>query len=342
MFSADSARRRVVFCALILTGQVVGAAGASGQTSQSREREEEPPPLLVSNSDVGYIDQAIVGTHIRIRYDSGFGIDRPDRAEFFYAKCGCYRPDLDPNAPGPVPSNPQPPGRVVETEIDYVDIRAYVEYAFGRRFSWFGEVPFRYIRPKVNASAFGIGDVQTGVKFAAIASENRYVTMQFRTYVSTGDPFRGLGTDHVSVEPALLYLEKVTDRLTLESELAYWHPTFGSSTLGVNGPSEPPPPGRFSSDVIRYGIGLSYKSSSRLTLSPVVELVGWHVRDGFETRSIDGFPDPPRIGEPSGGKTILNLKAGVRVGPVYVGYGHALTNDIWYEQILRIEYRYVY
>ena len=44
------------------------------------------------------------------------------------------------------------------------------------------------------------------------------------------------------------------------------------------------------------------------------------------------------------GDTIVNLKAGVRVGnysghSLYVGYGRALTGDVWYDEILRIEYR---
>src|SRR5437660_1305295 len=58
-------------------------------------------------SDVGYIDSAIPRTLLRLRADSAFNDNRPDRAEFFYAKCGCFRglspnnPLFDPKAAGP-------------------------------------------------------------------------------------------------------------------------------------------------------------------------------------------------------------------------------------------------
>src|SRR5688500_12922263 len=47
-------------------------------------------------SMVGYIEDATVRTQVRMRFDAGFGNDVPDRAEFFYAKCGCYQFDPPP------------------------------------------------------------------------------------------------------------------------------------------------------------------------------------------------------------------------------------------------------
>jgi hypothetical protein len=58
---------------------------------------------------VGYVEDAIIESKIRLRFDAGFGNRVPDRAEFFYAKCGCYQdlapadPQFDPDAPGPSP-----------------------------------------------------------------------------------------------------------------------------------------------------------------------------------------------------------------------------------------------
>ena len=37
-----------------------------------------------------YIDSAIIRSRIRLRYDSAYELNSPDKAEFFYAKCGCY------------------------------------------------------------------------------------------------------------------------------------------------------------------------------------------------------------------------------------------------------------
>ena len=46
----------------------------------------------------------------------------------------------------------------------------------------------------------------------------------------------------------------------------------------------------------------------------------------------------------AGGTNIVNLKIGGRFvvdqGSFYVGYGHALTDAAWYNDILRFEYRW--
>ena len=56
-------------------------------------------------SMVGYIEDAGIHSQIRLRFDAGFGNTAPDRAEFFYAKCGCFKtwpvPYTDPEGPGP-------------------------------------------------------------------------------------------------------------------------------------------------------------------------------------------------------------------------------------------------
>ena len=39
-----------------------------------------------------------------------------------------------------------------------------------------------------------------------------------RAYLPSGDGSRGLGTDHASLEPALLLFRPITERLTLEAE----------------------------------------------------------------------------------------------------------------------------
>ena len=48
--------------------------------------------------------------------------------------------------------------------------------------------------------------------------------------------------------------------------------------------------------------------------------------------------------ERASGTTIVNVKLGARLGfgsaqSVYVGYGEALTKDVWYERTVRVEYR---
>lgn len=300
---------------------------AENQAAQNQAETEAPtaPPSVGSSlalgggsfSAAGYIDSAIPVTMFRLRFDAAYDDNRPDRAEFFYPKCGCFGG----KAPGP----PLP-----ETSVDYQDISAYLEAALGNRFSGFVEVPVRFLNPEVNRDFTGIGDMNAGFKWAFVACEQRFLTFQLRTYIPTGDAFRGLGTRHVSLEPALLAYQRLTDRLVLEGELRDWIPINGTD---------------FAGNVIRYGVGLGYDIVQRdgLRVTPIAEFVGWTVLGGKEL-AIAGAQSTTLD---ASGDTIVNMKLGVRTyfGPhsdVYVGWGHALTGAVWYKDILRAEYRWVF
>ena len=70
-----------------------------------------------------------------MRFDSAYHNTYPDRAEFFYAKCGCdafvpaNRVNFDPNAPGPQPGIP--------TYVNYQQLYLNGEAAVGRRLGLF-------------------------------------------------------------------------------------------------------------------------------------------------------------------------------------------------------------
>lgn len=273
----------------------------------------------------GYIDTAIVRSQFFLRYDSAYNANRPDRAEFFYAKCGCFGA----GAPGP----PLP-----ETRVNYQDITSYLELAANNRFSAFVEAPVRFLNPEQNANAAGFADMNAGIKAALIASTQEYLTFQCRTYIPTGDARRGLGTHHASLEPAMLFYEQFGDRTILVGEFRDWIPIGGTD---------------FAGNVLRYGLGVGYfvlgspavlvapTGTSRLWAAPIAEFVGWTVLGGKEF----GFPDDQFTGpRNAAGDTIVNAKVGVRAGvgdyhSLYVGYGRALTGDVWYTDILRLEYR---
>ena len=307
---------------------------------QTRPAPPSPPPPApggtirprLSDSATGYVDNAIVGRQIRFRFDAGYGIDSPDRAEFFYAKCGCFRflpsddPRFDPNAPGP-----GSPGDV-ETNLNYQEFRLDTEFPVHDRVSLTAEIPVRSIDPKVIDRASGIGDIRVGFKAAAFASEDLYLTAQLRTYIPSGNARRGLGTNHASLEPALLYHQKFAgQRTALAGQLGLWHPIKGSAGVPTSSPD------RFSGNVLIYGFGGSYDAvdTPRLRIAPVVEFVGWRVLGGFQTTN-----GPLR----ADGTHIVNIKIGARLdtggpGSFYAGYGHALTNARWYEDVVRVEYR---
>lgn len=274
---------------------------------------------LADQSAVGYIDPAIPMTQFRLRYDAAYRDNRPDRAEFFYPKCGCFKiAGIDPKAPGP----PLP-----ETSVSYQELSSYFEYAPTERLSAFIEIPVRWLNPVVNDNTSGLSDINAGFKYAFIYNQDQVATFQFRTYTPTGDAFKGLGTDHVSLEPAFLLFQRLADHLNLEAEVRDWIPIGGTD---------------FAGNVIRYGVGLDYWIFNRgnLHIAPVVEFVGWTVLSGKE------FANPPGVILDAEGDTIVNAKIGARFlfghSEIYVGYGRALTGAVWYKDIARFEYRLMF
>ncbi|MGF1582156.1 MAG: hypothetical protein ACFCD0_22760 [Gemmataceae bacterium] len=267
----------------------------------------------VSDTQVGYIDSAIPGNQFRFRVDTGYNIRRPARAEFFYAQPGPGTPGL------PFP----------ESSANVQELFAYGETLVTDRFSVFCEVPVRFSDPFVNANDGGLGDMNAGFKWAFWNNCDTVTTFQFRTYIPTGEAGEGLGTDHVSLEPALLVYKAFNERLAFEGELRYWIPIGGTD---------------FAGDVIRYGLGVHYDfyPRERIRVTPVLELVGWTVLDGKE-----GVLFPSGLSEirDSSGVSILNAKMGFRIGlgerfDLYGGYGRPITGNRWYENIFRFEVRY--
>src|SRR5262245_4372585 len=277
-----------------------------------------------------YLDSAVPITQFRLRVDSAYNNNRPDRAEFFYPKCGCFRvaalqrqPGGDINAAGPPLS---------ETFVDHQEIRPYFEFAPSDRWSVFIEVPYRWINPDINSNQDGIGDIMAGFKYAFIAEQNRFVSFQLATYAPTGLGMNGLGTNHVSIEPALLYYQTLSDRLTLQAEVRDWIAIGGSDYAG---------------NVLRYGLGLTWLANdpcSNVRVYPVGEVVAWNVLTGKESTAAAVTLDSDA--------TIVNGKLGVRFGfgqpdgpgifgrsDLYIGYARALTGAVWYKDMYRLEYR---
>jgi hypothetical protein len=289
-----------IFVALVL-GQAVCAQGTSGPR--------------VSDSSVGYIDSAISGDVFRFRFDASYNDRRPTRADFLYPRGG----PLGPGLPDPQPS------------VDFQELSAYLEMAPYERLSVFVDMPIRFINPDVGPNHAGFSDLDAGFKFAFIQSEDRVATFQLRTFAPTGDSHRGLGTHHATVEPALLFYDRLTDRLGLESELRLWTPIGGTD---------------FAGDIVRYGVGLHYDlfRTSHYTIAPAAEFVGWTVLNGKETVVP---PSGRAFIEDAAGQTIVNAKLGVFVkfcdrADLYAGYGRPLTGDRWYENTLRLQFRLFY
>jgi hypothetical protein len=307
-----------------------------------------------------YIDWALPQNVVRFRFDAQYNDTVPDRAEFIYPQ---YQRQLnekgqpesyifDPkiNAFREVEFNPaqrtnnfllaksQPQlyqytfaGRglpEVESRVDSQVGSAYVEWAPLPRLSTFVEMTVVGLNPEINSNTSGIGDTNAGFKYAFLLQDTRVASFQFRTYIPTGEPTRGLGTGHVSLEPALLFNQQVGARGALFGELRDWIPIGGSNRAG---------------NVLRYGLGGAWKviDTPNWWLAPAVEFVGWSVLSGEETIFV--APDIFDV-RSARGDTIINGKVGLRLGlgarnQFSVSYGHALTSEAWYRDIFRLEYR---
>jgi hypothetical protein len=338
------------------SGQSETPPEKTAKAKKSPKARSKPTPSIPL-SMVGYVDDAVVGSQVRIRFDAAFDDSVPDRAEFFYPQCSCTNVA---GAPGP-----NFPG--ASKDVNFQQAYLQAEYAPLRRFSVFGELPVRWIEPQPGSflagsfnpnttppetpstsTRWGLSDIQAGTKWAIVADWNQYLTLQLRAYFPSGNGSQGLGTDHYSFEPSLLYYRKLSDRWTIESQIGDWHPIGGSKgeLLGTQTLSD------FAGDVFFYGIGPSYLlvKTTHVQFAPVVEVFGWHVVGGLETPP---NPFPPNTicttagggcSADAGGTDILNIKFGGRVmfgagDSFYLGYGRALTNAAWYEDIVRVEYR---
>jgi len=318
------------------------------QTKAAETAKSEIKRPKGEGSMVGYVDDAIPGTQLRLRFDAGFNDPFPDRAEFFYGKCGCYRglptnnSAYDPNAPGPAPG--------VARNLNFQQLYLYGEYAppSFSRFSAFFELPFRWIQPQFveDTGSFpnhgGVSDVSVGLKFAALDTERSTVSLQLKSYLPSGDVSHGLGTGHSSIEPSLLLYHSLSERWTLEGQFGGWVPINGSAGVPTASSSS------FAGSILIYGLGVStqiYHNSS-VSLNPVVEVFGWHLLGGFQTQL---EPAGPVLGlaAPQDGTNIVNMKFGLRTtihnhSSIYIGYGRAVTDAAWYKNLLRAEYRYVF
>lgn len=287
---------------------------AAAQTDVAETSGDDADEPLLSDSGVGYIDSAILANRFRFRYDASYNADQPARAEFFWAVNGV-------SGPGPGP----------ETSIDYQDLMPYFECRFAPNISVFGELPIRFLDPEIQDNTAGLGDSNVGLKASLFSTPDTALTMQLRTYIASGDAARGLGNNHASLEPGLLFFHRCNDLLIFEAELKDWIPIDGTENVAGN--------------VIRYGLGstLNLLDNGTCRLGGVAEFVGWTVLDGKTVVASDlggGVINTQLVD--AVGDTIINFKGGARLWfnqnhSLYAGYGRALTGDVWYSDTFRIE-----
>jgi hypothetical protein len=203
-------------------------------------------------------------TQTRLRWDTVRNFPFPDRAEYFWAR--------EKGAAGPAAFAKGPTGPVAE--IDYTQFSLYTEVAVGN-FSAFFEIPYRNVDSipdpvagnVVNESGFA--DIIAGTKSLLIDCPMGQLGFQFKIFTPSGQPVRGLGTGHVSLEPALLLGLRLTRTTYLQTQWAYWIPIGGDPD--------------YAGDIFHYHLSLNqvlWRPSEGLEFIGVAEFNGWSVLDG--------------------------------------------------------------
>jgi hypothetical protein len=324
----------------------------------------------------GYLDSAIPETMFRLRFDAASGMNSFDRAEYYFASWRELSFHIHGINGGGLFFDKTARGTPLFVgDINWQEASGYLEYAFTKRFSMFINVPYKAVQFRnvknddlgeaasppspipvqklfpepdgddpenpdstANQDSNGLGDISVGFKFALIASPDQYFTFQYTLTAPTGNALTGLGNGLTSMQPEFLYYKRLNNGLEFQGQFGDWIPVGAGPGAG---------------NILIYGLGLGYDVYTRgnLRIVPVTEFVGWTCLSGVESvvqpMSINipaGYEVPDNHGvKDAAGETIVNGKIGVRTyfgegNNVYFGYGHALTGDRWYKDIVRVEY----
>jgi hypothetical protein len=255
-----------------------------------------------------------------VRADAAADWEYPDRLEYFWSKT-------------PGPKGPQVGFPLGEPEIDYQDVQFYIERG-GDRFSVGTLLPIRAVDPEDRFNTTGFADMTVTPKIVLLDGKDWQISHVFKTHIPTGSFRRGTGNGHVSLEPGVAWRYKWSDVTYFHGDLTYWFPIAGDLEWA----------GQF----LNYGIGISHVlyDSDCYAIMPTFEVNVWTLLDGRETlpRSL-AFNEIDTY-------SVINLHPGLRivcdtsgdcgVREFGISSGVAVTQEHWYEEILRLELRWVF
>jgi len=200
-------------------------------------------PTWVPEANASFFaDYARPRTITRLRYDHGWGMQFPDRSEYFMAQEAV----MIPNATAPRLKNsggrglPLPPPAFAQKHqmqksfaykgvpglINWNQLYLYQEIAT-QRASFFIEIPYRTFDYLTGPSHSGFSDLNLGGKSLWVDCELLQVAFQFKTYIPTASPSQGLGTGHTTLEPSLLASLRLAPETYLQGQIIEWIPLGG-------------------------------------------------------------------------------------------------------------------
>ncbi|MEZ6088579.1 MAG: hypothetical protein R3C05_11240 [Pirellulaceae bacterium] len=270
----------------------------------------QPSWHLIESSSF-WVDSARTQNRVRARWDYGLGMILPDRAEYFWARVGRLGPD------------PQP-GSATVNELDYHELSMYTETAHGA-FSVFTLTPYRSLYMNEAGHAAGFGDIQVGTKSMLHDTPLLQVTLQMTTSIPAGNAKFGLGTGHVSLEPALLFGLALTSKDFMQAQVAEWIPLGGDTD--------------YAGALLRWGIAwnrILWQRDQDNLMTMNLDFVGWSFQHG-------SFTDPVLGQQSANNETYMYLGPGTRFlvcGKYEFGCGglFAVSERHFAEYVLRTDF----
>jgi len=274
-------------------------------------------PHWVAAADVAFFqDSARPVTQMRLRWDTGWDMLTPDRAEYFWAR---EKGPLGPNA--------------VARFLNYRELTMYTEGAIDK-IGVFVEQTYREvglhaspISPTPDTTFSGFGDLNIGTKTLLLDCDLMQFAFQFKTFIPVGSAGKGLGTGHVSLEPAFLMTLHLAPDTYLQMEAAYWIPVGGDSLYQGN--------------VFHSHIAVNqvlWRLCRDVVLVGTMEFNEWSIING-------NFTDPGTGNPVRARDTIFSLGPGARFVicdriDLGAGTAFAVTGDHWAEELVRAEFRW--
>ncbi len=272
----------------------------------------EPTYLPIADSAF-FVPTARPTTMSRFRWDAGFSMVYPDRAEFFWAQANG-------SGLGPQPVAPYKG----ERGLDYDELSMYTEAAVNN-FALTFEMPYRSVDPLDGSIEAGFSDMIIGTKSLFFDRELIQVAFQFRTFIPSGKAMEGLGTGHTSLEPSLIVGFKISPESYLQAQIAEWIPMGASSYAG---------------SILHYHVAYNQTLFYMLPDVPIIgsaEFNGWSFQDG-------SYTDPYRGQMPANDHTYLSGALGVRMFmcnmlDMGMSANFAFGSPNWTQELYRLECR---
>lgn len=254
-----------------------------------------------------WVESARPVTQTRYRWDMAFDMIYPDRAEYIWPQVGAIGPAVAPNS------------------LMFHELSMYSEVANGN-FSFFVDTPYRSYNTDADVHAAGFTDINLGTKSLLFDCDLLQITFQFRTWIPSGNGLKGLGTEHVSLEPSLLMALNLAPDTYAQAQIAEWIPVGADGGAGA---------------ILHYHASLNqvlWRWQPSIPIIGTLEANGWSFQDGQYTS--------PTLGQQSAsGETYVSAGPGIRVVvcdkiDFGIGSAFAVTENHWGEQTLRSEFRW--